>query len=113
MLGGLSGLLEKEFLQGTALVRDGILDDVRRDTNVTGKRGQKQPYFTLFGRVIFIKMAHIKMCDRLWYQEIFLNHSIGLRANLIAIGKGKSLYCPSGTVFAELRRIQSCLFADG
>ena len=41
MLGGLPGLLEKEFLQGTALVRDGILDDVRRDKNVTGKRRQK------------------------------------------------------------------------
>ena len=32
------------------------------------------------------------MWDRLWYQKIFLNHSIGLRANLIAIGNWKSLY---------------------
>ena len=43
------------------------------------------------------------MWDSLWYPKIFLVHSIGLRANLIAIGNGKSLYGPSGTVFAETR----------
>ena len=43
------------------------------------------------------------MWDSLWYPKIFLVHSIGLRANLIAIGNGKSLYRPSGTVFAETR----------
>ena len=86
MLGGLSGLLEKEFLQGTALVRDGILDDVRRDTNVTGKRGQKQPYFTLFCTVVLILMTHIDVLDNLRYQTMSLGHYIGLRANLVAMG---------------------------
>ena len=43
------------------------------------------------------------MWDSLWYPKTFLVHSIGLRANLIAIGNGKSLYRPSGTVFAEMR----------
>ena len=60
MLSGLPGLLEKEVLQGIALVRDGILDDVSRDTNVTGKRGQKQPYFTLFCMVVLILKTHIE-----------------------------------------------------
>ena len=43
------------------------------------------------------------MWDSLWYPKIFLVHSIGLRANLIAIRNGKSLYHPSGTVNVELR----------
>ena len=43
------------------------------------------------------------MWDSLWYPKIFLVHSIGLRANLIAIRNGKSLYHPSDTVNVELR----------
>ena len=43
------------------------------------------------------------MWDILWYPKVFQVHSLGLRANLIAIGNGKSLYRPSGTVFVELR----------
>ena len=43
------------------------------------------------------------MWDSLWYPKIFLVHSIGLRANLIAVVNGKSLYRPSDTVIVEKR----------
>ena len=99
---GCPGWWEKEIFLSIDLLRDCILDSIKRDTNVTGKRGQNQPYFNLFVRVIFIIMTHIEMRDSLWYPKIFLVHSIGLQANLIAIGNGKSLYRPSGTVFVEM-----------
>ena len=101
---------EKDIFLSIELLRDCILDSIKRDTNVTGKSGQKQPYFTLFGTLIFIIMTHMEMWDLLWYQKIFLNHSIGLRANLIAIGNGKSLYRTSGTVIEKMRLLRRLIW---
>ena len=74
---------------------------MKRDTNVTRKTGQKQPYFTPFCTVELILKPHIEILDNLWYQTILLGYLIGLRANLIVMGNWKSLYCPSAWLFSN------------
>ena len=74
---------------------------MKRDTNVTRKTGQKQPYFTPFCTVELILKPHIEILDNLWYQTILLGYLIGLRANLIVMGNWKSLYCPSASLLSN------------
>ena len=80
---------------------------MKRDTNVTRKTGQKQPYFTPFCTVELILKPHIEILDNLWYQTILLGYLIGLRANLIVMGNWKSLYCPSAWLFSNYVRSKS------
>jgi hypothetical protein len=74
---------------------------MKRDTNVTRKTGQKQPYFTLYCSVELILKPHIEILDNLWYQTILLGYLIVLRANLIVIVNWKSLYCPSASLLSN------------
>ena len=92
---GWPGWLEKGFFKEIDFLLFGILDTMKRDTNVTRKTGQKQPYFTPFCTVELILKPHIEILDNLWYQTILLGYLIGLRANLIVMANWKSLYCPS------------------